>query len=81
MKQREVTDKDNIKWTCVQAYGGMQQKSLEKATELAENKEGTVTVVCTPSGGAQTVRLTLAEDWETALEDDALIELIAESGH
>jgi hypothetical protein len=32
-----------------------------------------VTVVCTPSGGAKSVRLELARGWETALGDEELL--------
>jgi len=72
MKQREVTDKENTTWTCVQAYGGIEGKAGEKAAALAETEVGTVPVVCTPSGGAQTVRLELAKDWFDNLPDEDL---------
>ena len=78
MIQREVTDKENIKWTCVQAYSGMKEKLSEKAAELSENIEGKFTVVCTPAGGAKTVRLELPENWEEQVKDDELIEAIME---
>jgi len=72
MKQREVTDKENTTWTCVQAYGGIEGKAGKKAAALAETEVGTVPVVCTPSGGAQTVRLELAKDWSDNLPDEDL---------
>jgi hypothetical protein len=72
MKQREVTDKDNVKWTCVQAYSGLDGKVSEKTSELSENDEGEVPVVCTPSGGAQSVRLQLSKEWES-LSDEELV--------
>ena len=72
MKQREITGKENIKWTCVQAYAGLDGKLSEETLELSENNDGTVTVVCTPSGGAQTVRLQLSRDWEQQLSDEDL---------
>ena len=72
MKQREITGKENIKWTCVQAYAGLDGKLSEETLELSENNDGTVTVVCTPSGGAQTVRLHLSRDWEQQLSDEDL---------
>jgi hypothetical protein len=77
MIQREVTGKDNIKWTCVQAYSGLQGKASEKAEELAENHKGEVPVVCTPTGGAQSVRLSLKDNWEEQLSDEELIDEIA----
>jgi len=73
MQQREVTDSKNTTWTCVQAYaGGLSGKATEQATKLAETDEGTVTVVCTPSGGAQTVRLELQSNWLENLSDEEL---------
>ncbi|MGV3538426.1 MAG: hypothetical protein ACO1OQ_01360 [Rufibacter sp.] len=76
MTQREVTDQDNLTWTCVQAYAGLQGQAAEKATELAESAEGTVTVVCTPSGQAQTVRLDLPKTWLESLSDEELVRQI-----
>lgn len=73
MSQKEVTDKENTKWTCVQAYAGMQQKLAEKAAEISQNNDGKVTVVCTPNGGAKTVRLELEEDWFEKITDDELL--------
>jgi hypothetical protein len=65
MKQREITDENNVKWQCVQAFAGIE-------TERIENDEGKVPVVCTPSGGAQTVRLDLSKNWLEKMPDDAL---------
>ncbi len=79
MRQKEVTDKNNTRWTCVQAYGGLSEKNVEKATELTEDREGEITVVCTPSGGAQTVRLKLKENWEE-MPDEELLEAIVSAG-
>ncbi|KAA9331687.1 hypothetical protein F0P96_13890 [Hymenobacter busanensis] len=72
MKQREVTDQHGTTWTCVQAYAGVDSAAAEQATELAQAADGSVTVVCTPSGGAQTKRLDLAADWLDSLTDDEL---------
>jgi len=72
MKQREITDNEKTTWTCVQAYGGLEGKAGEKTAEIAETEAGTVPVVCTPSGGAQTVRLELAKDWFDNLPDEEL---------
>lgn len=70
MKQREVTDKENTRWTCVQAYAGMEGKISGKTEKLSENDEGEVPVICTPSGGAQSVRITLQKDWELLPDDE-----------
>ena len=80
MKQREITSQDNTTWTCVQAYAGVDSKTAAQATALTESKDGTVTVVCTPSGGAQTVRLELNKDWLDTLSDEELETAIAAAG-
>jgi len=79
MTQREVTDTHHTTWTCVQAYAGLESKTAEKAAKLAETEEGTVSVVCTPSGGAQTVRLELNSNWLDDLTDEELLKAIAEA--
>ncbi|GAB2532487.1 hypothetical protein [Rufibacter soli] len=79
MTQREVTDQDNLTWTCVQAYAGLDTKAAEKATELTEAPDGNVTVVCTPSGGAQTVRLQLPANWLEETSDEDLVEQISKA--
>ena len=77
MTQREVTDSGNTTWTCVQAYGGLEGEKAEKAAALSENGNGQVPVVCTPGGGAQTVRLELAKNWLEVTTDEELLALIA----
>ena len=67
---REVTGEDDIVWSCAQAYAGLGEG---EAAERAEDEGGRVEVVCTPSGGAKTVRLELARGWEESLEDEALL--------
>ncbi|PKV76103.1 hypothetical protein [Pontibacter ramchanderi] len=76
MTQREVTDNENTTWTCVQAYGTISKENADKAAELTEDTNGEVTVVCTPSGGAQTVRLQLPKDWLEAVSDEELVNQI-----
>ena len=76
MKQREVTDSENTRWTCVQAFSMTEQKDTEKTQALAETAEGKVTVVCTPSGGAKTVRLELSPSWEDEMNDEDLLAAI-----
>ncbi|WP_018478668.1 hypothetical protein [Pontibacter roseus] len=77
MTQREVTDTDNTTWTCVQAYGTLSNGNAEKAAEMTEDTNGDVTVVCTPSGGAQTVRLQLPKDWMEQTPDEELVAKIS----
>lgn len=76
MTQREVTDKENIKWVCVQAYAGLEGKNQDKAAELSQTNDGKVPVVCTPTGGAKSVRITVDKNWEE-LPDEDLLKLIA----
>jgi hypothetical protein len=72
--QREVTDAEQTAWSCVQAYAGMGDGEAAQALEEKRAAEGRgVPVVCTPSGGAQSVRLELTHDWATTLSDDALL--------
>lgn len=78
MQQREVTDIENTTWTCVQAYAGVSANESDE-TPVVQNQDGTVTVVCTPSGGAQTVRLELSPDWMDAVPDEELVDKIEAS--
>lgn len=78
MKQRAVTDQHNTTWTCVQAYTSWNGETNERATEISSDEEGHVSVICTPSGGAQSVRLELNPDWAEAVPDEELVAAIAE---
>ncbi|WP_242020440.1 MGMT family protein [Microcoleus sp. FACHB-1515] len=72
--EREVTDADGTTWTCVQAFSGLSQD--EEHQDAAKVKgEDAYWVVCTPSGGAQSVRVKLPKDWE-GLPDEKLLEAI-----
>lgn len=76
MTQREVQDEENTTWTCVQALSGLSGQAAEEAAARIESEAGTVPVVCTPSGGAQSVRLELPKDWHEALSDEDLLKAI-----
>jgi|GEM_PF-377774 len=82
---REVTSREGTTWNCVQAYAGLSEKGLsgqEDTEDLAKKDlakvkgEDAYWVVCTPSGGAQSVRVKLPADWETAVSDEALLQAI-----
>ncbi|WP_187264137.1 hypothetical protein [Pontibacter beigongshangensis] len=75
MEQREVTDQGNTAWTCVQAYAALG----DKAASLTESGNGTVTLVCTPGGGAQTVRIEVGKDWMEKLTDEQLLAAISQT--
>ena len=77
MEQREVRDEDDVRWTCVQALGGLGGAAAELAADRLESEEGTVPVVCTPSGGAQSVRVELPRGWMERVDDTALLRAIA----
>ncbi len=76
MKQREVQDEDNNRWTCVQALAGVDGDAAAVAEAKTESDNGAVAVVCTPSGGAKTVRLELSPGWDAAMSDEALVAAI-----
>ena len=73
--QREVTDAEGTRWVCAQAYAGLapEGEAGGAAAERAGGGGDTFDVVCTPSGGAQTVRLRLAGGWEDAYSDEDLL--------
>jgi hypothetical protein len=74
MTQREVIDTNNTRWTCVQALAGTGNEELaEKGKDQAA--DGKVPVVCTPSGGAQSVRLQLAKNWEQISDAELVKEI------
>lgn len=75
-QQREVKDTEGLNWVCVQSLATVE--SL-KDTEVKNSKGGEVIVVCTPSGGAQTVRLQLPQNWFDELDDKTLLTQIQSS--
>lgn len=79
MIQRDVQDSDNVTWTCVQALSGLSGEAGEEAAEKIETDEGTVPVVCTPSGGEQSVRIELPRDWSDRMSDEDLLSAIAKA--
>ena len=74
MKEREVQD-ENTSWKCVQVFSAV-SKETSKEAERLNSENDHVDVVCTPSGGAQTVRLSLQKEWYINLADNELRELI-----
>ena len=77
MKQREAQDSENITWTCVQALSGLSEEAAAEAAERIEDEAGNVPVVCTPSGGEQSVRFDLPKDWAETLSEEDLLKAIA----
>jgi hypothetical protein len=73
MTEREVQDADGVTWKCVQAFAGLSDAAAAK--DAARTGQGRLQVVCTPSGGARSVRVELPERWEK-LEDAKLLAAI-----
>jgi len=76
---REIEDsEDGIRWTCAQAYAGLDQ---DEGTDSAALVDGTdrYRVVCTPSGGSRSVELQLPEGWMEGCTDQDLLKLIREN--
>lgn len=70
---REVIDGEGITWTCVRAYAGLSKGNENADAAKVDGTDDRFRVVCTPSGGAQSVRLELPGDWEEALSDEDLL--------
>lgn len=64
-EQRDVTTPDGTAWTCIEALADMPEAAKDKLAG-----PGRRAVVCTPSGGAHSVRLSLAEAWQAMPEAD-----------
>jgi len=79
MIQREVQDPENVTWSCVQALSGLSGEAAEEAAERVESEEGKVPVVCTPSGGEQSVRVELPKGWEKQMSDEDLLATISKA--
>lgn len=79
MREREVQDENKIQWKCVQALEGVHTVSKPDIGQRLQNKDGQVPVICTPSGGAQTIRLFLNKDWDESMSDESLLKAIQDA--
>ena len=79
--EREVTDANGITWTCVQAYAGLSDRVENRAAAQVNEQKNTYRVVCTPSGGAKSVRMELQGEWETSYSDEELLREIEQQQH
>lgn len=70
---REIADTEGTTWSCIQAFAGLGGGPEKSRAARVEGAKDHVHVVCTPSGGAHSVRLDLPQDWETALSDADLL--------
>jgi hypothetical protein len=73
---REVTDGEGIAWSCIQAFAGLGNDPEKAEAARADGPGDRLQVVCTPSGGAKSVRLALPADWEREMGDDELLDAI-----
>ena len=71
--EREITDSDGITWMCIQAYSGISHNAENQDAAQVKGQEDSYWVVCTPSGGAKSVRLKLEGEWETSYSDEMLL--------
>ncbi len=71
--ERAVSDENGITWTCIQAFTGLSDDTENQEAAQVKGQEGTYWVVCTPSGGAKSVRLKLPDGWENDYSDEALL--------
>ncbi len=70
--EREVTDAEGITWSCIQAFTGLGTGPEKAEAARVEGSRERFHVVCTPSGGARSVRLELPGGWVEMGEDDLL---------
>jgi hypothetical protein len=73
---REITDRDGVAWTCIQAFAGLGNSPDKVDAARVDGADERVHVVCTPSGEARSVRLELPVDWEARVSDDDLLQAI-----
>lgn len=73
---REITDADGTTWSCIQAFAGLGNDAEKAEAARVDGAPDRVHVVCTPSGGAKSVRLELSADWEEQSADEALLDAI-----
>jgi len=73
---REVTDPEGITWTCIQAFSGLGKDPEKTEAARVDGKADVYQVVCTPSGGAPSVRIELPGDWERNVSEETLLDMI-----
>ncbi len=74
--ERAVNDENGITWTCIQAFTGVSDSEEKQEAAKVKGEDDAYWVVCTPSGGAKSVRLKLKGDWENEYSDEELVHAI-----
>ncbi len=69
---RDVADADGVTWSCIQAFAGLSDAPATMDAARVEGSADRLHVVCTPSGGARSVRIELPEGWEGNLPDSVI---------
>ena len=72
---REITDDNGVTWSCIQAFAGL-GNDPEKRDAARVDGSDRLRVVCTPSGGAASIRLELGDGWEAGIPDGDLLHAI-----
>jgi hypothetical protein len=73
---RDVTDSSGTVWTCIQAFAGVGADAEKTEAARVDGSPNCVHVVCTPSGGAKSVRVESREDWEREVSDEQWLRVI-----
>ena len=73
---REVKDADGVTWSCIQAFAGLGKDAEKTEAARVDGTRDRFHVVCTPSGGAKSVRVELPGNWEKGLSDEELLQII-----
>ena len=73
---REVKDADGVTWSCIQAFAGLGKDAEKTEAARVDGTRNRFHVVCTPSGGAKSVRVELPGNWEKGLSDEELLQAI-----
>ena len=76
---RDVTDPNGTTWVCIQAFAGLGAAADKTEAARVEGVSDHVHVICTPSGGARSVRIQLPEAWEQQLSDQELLQHVRTS--
>jgi hypothetical protein len=73
---REIVDSDGTTWTCIQAFAGLGGDAEKTEAARVEGSSDRYHVVCTPSGGAKSVRIELPGNWEESVTDEDMLTAI-----